>query len=149
MWHQNRGALYKANPDSKNRSCIAATQVMWSPLYAKGNMLPLFWKKELTECSLKWYSAPIYKTGVMCIAQYGVTIFPPITAVIQNENLKSHYLCQVLSVIGFLTHIMLMWRIWWAPNNASKWQMGFNSAFKYLTSKNVHLTEIFWHIVEC
>jgi hypothetical protein len=26
-----------------------------------------------------------------------------------------------------------MWRIWWAPNNASKWQMGFNSAFKGLT----------------
>ena len=25
-----------------------------------------------------------------------------------------------------------MWRIWWAPNNASKWQMGFNSAFKGL-----------------
>ena len=31
-----------------------------------------------------------------------------------------------------LTLIMLMWRIWWAPNNASKWQMGFNSAFKGL-----------------
>jgi len=26
-----------------------------------------------------------------------------------------------------------MWRIWWAPNNANKWQMGFNSAFKELT----------------
>jgi hypothetical protein len=25
-----------------------------------------------------------------------------------------------------------MWRIWWAPNNASRWQMGFNSAFKGL-----------------
>ena len=25
-----------------------------------------------------------------------------------------------------------MWRIWWTPNNASKWQMGFNWAFKYL-----------------
>jgi hypothetical protein len=25
-----------------------------------------------------------------------------------------------------------MWRIWWAPNNASKWQMGFNSACKEL-----------------
>jgi hypothetical protein len=25
-----------------------------------------------------------------------------------------------------------MWRIWWAPNNASKRQMGFNSAFKEL-----------------
>jgi len=25
-----------------------------------------------------------------------------------------------------------MWRIWWASNNASRWQMGFNSAFKGL-----------------
>jgi len=25
-----------------------------------------------------------------------------------------------------------MWRIWLAPNNASKWQVGFNSAFKGL-----------------
>jgi len=32
-----------------------------------------------------------------------------------------------------LTLILLMWRIWWVPNNASKWQMGFNSAFKGLT----------------
>jgi hypothetical protein len=27
-----------------------------------------------------------------------------------------------------------MWKIWWAPNNASKWQMGLNSAFKGLIS---------------
>ena len=25
-----------------------------------------------------------------------------------------------------LTHILLTWRIWWAPNNASQWEMGFN-----------------------
>jgi len=31
-----------------------------------------------------------------------------------------------------LTLILLTWRIWWAPNNASRWQMGFNSAFKAL-----------------
>jgi hypothetical protein len=31
-----------------------------------------------------------------------------------------------------LTLILLTWRIWSAPNNASKWQMGFNSAFKGL-----------------
>jgi len=31
-----------------------------------------------------------------------------------------------------LTLILLTWRIWWARNNASKWQMGFNSAFKGL-----------------
>jgi len=31
-----------------------------------------------------------------------------------------------------LTLILLTWRIWWAPNNASKWQIGINSAFKGL-----------------
>jgi hypothetical protein len=39
-----------------------------------------------------------------------------------------------------LTLILLTWRIWRAPNNASKWQMGFNLAFKglrMLTFKNV------------
>jgi hypothetical protein len=31
-----------------------------------------------------------------------------------------------------LTLILLTWKIWLAPNNASKWQMWFNSAFKGL-----------------
>jgi hypothetical protein len=31
-----------------------------------------------------------------------------------------------------LTLILLTWRIWWACNNVSKWQMGFNLAFKEL-----------------
>jgi len=31
-----------------------------------------------------------------------------------------------------LTLILLTWRIWWDPNNASRWQMAFNSAFKGL-----------------
>jgi len=31
---------------------------------------------------------------------------------------------------GSLTLIPLKWRIWWTPNNASRWQMGINSAFK-------------------
>jgi len=33
---------------------------------------------------------------------------------------------------GLLTLILLTWRIWWAANNASRWQMGFNSAFQGL-----------------
>jgi len=32
----------------------------------------------------------------------------------------------------FLILTLLTWRIWWAPNSASKWQMGFNSAFTML-----------------
>jgi hypothetical protein len=34
--------------------------------------------------------------------------------------------------ICYLTPILLTWRIGWAPNNASNWQMGFNSTFKGL-----------------
>ena len=32
-----------------------------------------------------------------------------------------------------LTLILLTWTIWRPPTNASKWRMGFNSAFKWLT----------------
>jgi hypothetical protein len=34
--------------------------------------------------------------------------------------------------VNDLTLILLTWRKWLAPNNASKQQMGFNSAFKGL-----------------
>ena len=38
----------------------------------------------------------------------------------------------MIFIIQFLTLTLLMWRIWWAPNNASRWQMEFNLAFKGL-----------------
>jgi hypothetical protein len=38
-------------------------------------------------------------------------------------------------LIRRLTLILLKWRIWSAPNNASKWQMGFNSAFNPYPAK--------------
>ena len=37
-----------------------------------------------------------------------------------------------IQLLQFLNLILLMWRIWWDPNNASKWQMGFNLLFKEL-----------------
>jgi len=44
-----------------------------------------------------------------------------------------------------LTLILLTWRIWWVPNNASRWQMGFNSAFKGLKCP-LTLTLLKWRI---
>jgi len=37
--------------------------------------------------------------------------------------------------VNDLTLTLLTWRKWWAPNNASKQQMGFNSAFKGLNAQ--------------
>jgi hypothetical protein len=36
-----------------------------------------------------------------------------------------------------LTLILLTWKIWWVPKNVSRWQMGFNSAFKVLKVLNL------------
>jgi hypothetical protein len=42
-----------------------------------------------------------------------------------------------------------MWRIWRAPNNASKWQMRFNSAFKGLKDRVYkELEQVFDHFPE-
>jgi hypothetical protein len=48
-------------------------------------------------------------------------------------NASQCYVIRTLLVLCiFLTLILLTWRMWWAPNNASKWEMGFNLAFKGL-----------------
>ena len=48
-----------------------------------------------------------------------------------------------------LTVILLTWTVWRAPTNASKWRMGFNSAFKGLNtpqSKSCVCVIILWDI---
>ena len=39
-----------------------------------------------------------------------------------------------------ITLILLTWTIWRAPTNASKWRMGFNSAFKGLIYARVYIS---------
>jgi hypothetical protein len=40
-----------------------------------------------------------------------------------------------------------MWRIWLAPNNASKWQMGFNSTLKVLNDIGSGIEDFVYQIV--
>jgi len=39
--------------------------------------------------------------------------------------------------VNDLTFILLTWRKWLAPNNASRQQMGFNSGFKGLNNLTI------------
>jgi hypothetical protein len=55
----------------------------------------------------------------------------------------------ILRLHTALTLILLTWRIWWAPNNASRWQVGFYLAFKWLNVAPIrdfiyHLTDNFF-----
>ena len=48
-----------------------------------------------------------------------------------NMHAVEHFFGEVSD----LTLVLLTWRIWWVPNNASRWQMGFNSAFSPLNAE--------------
>jgi hypothetical protein len=48
------------------------------------------------------------------------------------SNVKNSGALESDQITSSLTLILLTWKIWWAPNNASKWKMGFNSVFKGL-----------------
>jgi hypothetical protein len=43
-----------------------------------------------------------------------------------------HILAKSTFLISILTLILLTWRKWWAPHISSRWQLGFNLAFKGL-----------------
>ena len=54
---------------------------------------------------------------------------------LETSRIGAPYIYDISSLrVNDLTLILLTWRKW-TPKNASKWQMGFNSAFKVLRSK--------------
>jgi hypothetical protein len=56
----------------------------------------------------------------------------PVTSFHNKYFVRVSYICYIIGAYCLL--ILLTWIIWWAPNNASKWQMGFKSVFKGLSS---------------
>jgi len=55
---------------------------------------------------------------------------------LETSRMGAPYTYDISSLrVNDLTLILLTWRKWWAPNNASKQQMGFNSAFKELNTQ--------------
>jgi len=53
---------------------------------------------------------------------------------LETSRMGAPYIHDISSLkVNNLTLILLTWRKWWAPNIASKYQMGFNSGFKGLS----------------
>ena len=59
------------------------------------------------------------------LVSVGYSVVPNARAAMKDKGKAMRYLC-------ILTFILLTWRIWWAPNNVSTLQMGFNLVFKEL-----------------
>ena len=57
-------------------------------------------------------------------------VFVHIEAQAQAQASHPYLTAGLIKVLYIFSFKLLTWKIWWAPNNASKWKMGFNSAFK-------------------
>jgi len=82
-------------------------------------------------CSLNWWNR--LRCSYCQVPRYGRNIALPLRT------------SKVL--IAKLTLILLTWKIWLAPNNANRWQMEFNSAFKGLSSaggQSWRLSHLIW-----
>ena len=77
--------------------------------------------------SLKHQATPLWEPEMSwsTICRYRSSLLVPQTGY-QFRSFLSGLL------LACLTHILLTWTKWRAPTNASKWRMGFNSAFKGL-----------------
>jgi len=54
---------------------------------------------------------------------------------LETSRMGAPYIYDISTLrVNDLTFILLTWRKWLAPNNASRQQMGFNSGFKGLSS---------------
>jgi hypothetical protein len=92
-------------------------------------------EKDFFTCLFYILEGTNYKT---CVISYGFTsLFFDLKRTVKkrvhfiaNLYIRFHLAC--LITFEHLTLILLTWRKWWAPNNASKEQMGFNSGFKGL-----------------
>jgi len=57
---------------------------------------------------------------------------------LETSRMGAPYIYDISTLrVNDLTFILLTWRKWLAPNNASRQQMGFNSGFKGLTDLKV------------
>jgi len=62
---------------------------------------------------------------------------------LETSRMGAPYIYDIGSLrVNDLTFILLTWRIWLAPNNASRQQMGFNSAFKGLRMSKCLETQV-------
>jgi hypothetical protein len=72
------------------------------------------------------------KQGVFEVVTRYLQNIPKVILFLRNTKQYSH-----------LILILLKCRIGWAPNNASKWQMGFNLAFKGLSNISFKIVSLY------
>jgi len=76
---------------------------------------------------------------------YMIHFICSVTSRICTDSYFPHFLCNTAQI---LTLNLLTWKIWWAHNNASRGQMGFNSAFKGLKRVHICYASMLWPVIK-
>jgi len=74
----------------------------------------------------------MYEYQLQFVCFLWVQVLPSLLLNSQHFNKYFDIVYNIFHIFIPLTLYLITWRIWWAPNNASKGQMGFNWAFKML-----------------
>ena len=90
-------------------------------------------RKYVSELNSVYFDGQFRKYCISVWSEWSKVTFQTATAVPNDIPTRFHL------GLKTLTLNLLTWKIWWAPNNASRWQMGFNSAYKGLISKHLLL----------
>ena len=94
--------------------------------------------KLMIRLSLEAQQCDVHQDDQICLLTDHTTI-----SLQQNLLQKASLTCSFRNCITILTLTLLTWTIWRAPTNASKWRMGFNSAFKGLRHVSLLLKSVF------
>jgi hypothetical protein len=129
------GSIKLLKPSGPNRACYGIYLI--SILLALHSIYGTLWL--LLQCfsRVRKTANSDYKLRHVCLSVCVEQLGSPLDAFSLNLMFMTKYIFFRKSLERFLvsvTLILLTWRIWWAPNNASRWRMGFNLVFKGLKS---------------
>jgi len=105
--------------------------IMGPPSYMRSVVDRHFVMRRMTAllCGLIFFALWWY--GDYNTSNYNIMIIYDLSLWKKKLDYKQEFGSQLYVKLG-LTLSLLTWRIWCAPNNANRWQMGFNLAFKEL-----------------
>ena len=129
-WSARRRDFYLITHDTHNRQ-ISMPPVGFEPTISAGERPPGAWIFVCCECRVlsgrglcnELITRPEESYRLCCV----------VVCDLETSRMGVRYIYDISSLrVNDLTLILLTWRKWWAPNNASKQHMGFNSGFKGL-----------------
>ena len=127
LWtHCSRGHRFGKTAHLRYGKCSEQTKIGYTMAQAVSCTAQSMWNLWWTKRHWDRFSSSLF-----CISPDSIT-----SPVLHTYLPFCHKCYKIVTIWGIIKYCLtlkpLTWNIWWAPNNTSRWQMGFNSVFKGL-----------------